>query len=444
MRVVPVVMCLLVSPLVAQDASRHCKPVEPEARLAEGRYEGRFELAMVCRQDVGGAPMKQTFKAVGTFRIAIDRRPRGEDSPEGRAPSDHSSVEGELATTTAMDMGLPSGSADQNLKGKGSLVLKDKVRDMSFTLTSAHTTSGQIAVSGMGHRFGQDQSIRDQVVVELIADNSDCNGAGGKVKSPSMEDMAASMQEAGFQVEMVPCRWSMRRIEDASDKVQALREELIRKAPSGIHRTREAEAQRLAKIADRIRQEPKEIQDCLFTIWMAHVQGVYTSWVQEDAPKLRAYRGDWPGLQALVRRALEADRGLSLLGLDTCSESAHRELWNALGLAFSHYLKRMCKGEVSHVHLLDAIKAADLLGSISPQLYQAAWESLQREAVNLADIAYAAFTAQMKQARGRGLNRSEAMKDPVVAEAFNKAILTEKSASAVGVNLNRVVAWMGL
>jgi len=177
---------------------------------------------------------------------------------------------------------------------------------------------------------------------------------------------------------------------------------------------------------------------------MAHVNGVYTSWAQEDAPKLVAYRGDWPGLMALVRRALEADRGLTLLGLDTCTTSTHEKLWNALGRAFSHYLRRMCKGEVPLVHLIDAIKAADLLGSISPQLYQAAWESLQREAVNLADIAYAAFTAQMKQARGRGLNRSEAMKDPVVAEAFNKAIRTEKSALAVGVNLNRVVAWMGL
>jgi len=419
----------LFTPLAAEDFSRHCAPPPKDASLAQGRYEGSFEVGMTFIQNLGGGPIKQTIKGTGKFNISIKR-------VSGR---DASSAEGELSTSTDMNWSAGGGTADQHLKGSGSLALKDAVRSQSFTLTSAHTTSGQITVSAMGHSASQGQSLSDQVELEFVADSADCNQAQGVLRSSSLDAMEESMKQAGYQVERLPWTWRMARVEDASDKFKALKDELKQKAGGD---TREAEASRLAKIADRIKQEePADLQECLFDIWMDHVRDQYATWLQEDASRLSSYNGDWGGLQQLMTKALASDRSLALLGMDTCLESIHQQFWNAMSGALSRYLERMAKGKAPMAHLLEVLRSAELLGAVSPELREQVWTAIQQEARQKADDTYKAFLEQVKQARARGVQNEALLQDPAVAEAHRLAILAEGAANMLGVDVHRAEQW---
>jgi hypothetical protein len=245
--------------------------------------------------------------------------------------------------------------------------------------------------------------------------------------------MANMMRKAGYEVEeAVPFKWQMTRSGDAQDRINRLQDELQQKAPKGIIRTREAEGARLAKIADRIKsEEPEDLHDCLLPIWSAHAESVAQQWVQQDTASLQKFAGtDWPMLKSLIVQALEADRALCMLGMDSCNESAHSRLWSAIGKALSGYLKKMAEGGAPAVRILDVAKRADALGVVSPGLMDAAWAAVRRDAQLEADIAFDLFL-KAYNASGKKLG------DPSVRAALLRALSAEKAADMVGVEIDR-------
>lgn len=401
---------------LALNYSRHCRQSEPgDIRLVEGTYEGTWEEALAISQTIEGMPIRQIFSANGTFKLKIDNT-----SQNG------SSIQGEMLTATKMDTFM----AGQRLAGRGSLTLEGPVGIKDFSAKVNHTTSGNVYSPG----YSQSQSFTDVVVIRFTADQADCHCASGKVRSQALQDIAKMSAAEGFTLEWLPAKWQMTRVDDPTDKIAKLKEELNRKPPAGIIQRREAEGTRLGKIADGIQKEPRELQDCLYAIWLKHVKKVFQEWVVQDTAELKSYNGDYQGLQSLGRQALEADRALCMTGLDTCSEKTHEELWNALGGALSRYLTRMVNGQAPIAHLLEALKQGEILGAISPQLRERCWSEIQRQARQEADTAWSKYKNVYQVAPG---DEADKAKNTAVIEAIDKALTAEKAACMCDVNLDR-------
>lgn len=404
---------------LAQNYSRHCRQSDSggDVKLVEGTYEGTWEEALAISQTIEGHPLKQVFSANGTFKLKINN-----SSPSG------SSIQGEMLTYTKMDTFM----AGQRLAGRGSLTLDGDVGTKEFTAKANHTTSGNVYSPG----YSQSQQFTDVVEIRFTADQADCSGASGKVRSQALLDIAKMSEASGYTIEWLPAKWQMTRVEDPSDKIAKLKEELNRKPPAGIVQRRESEGTRLGKIADGIKKEPKELQECLYAIWFEHVKKVFQEWVLQDTAKLRGYNGDYQGLQSLARQALEADRSLCLVGLDTCSENIHQDLWDALGGALTRYLKRMVDGQAPIENIMNALREGEILGVISPQLRERCWDEIRRQAQQEADMAWQEYKTAYKAAPG---DEKAKAKNPSVISAINKAVTAEKAAAVCGVELNRAV-----
>jgi hypothetical protein len=247
--------------------------------------------------------------------------------------------------------------------------------------------------------------------------------------------MISSMEGAGYKVERPTWTWEMTREKEDGDPIQKFKEELEKKAPQGIVRTREAEARRLGKLAERIRNdEPESIRECLWSLWVAHVIGQYEAWAVEDTKSLTGYKGDWSGLQERITRALDTDRALCLMGRDTCASGTHEQLWTAIQGALSAYLTRMAEGSASQAHLLDVLKSAQLLGAVSPALEAQTWTAIQAQAKELADLTYASFQAAVQGARSA---KRDPATDSAVQGASRRAIDAERAANLVGVDTHQ-------
>jgi len=240
----------------------------------------------------------------------------------------------------------------------------------------------------------------------------------------------------------------MRRVDSLDDPRKKLEEELNRvlgtnvvppqeqEAARLVVRTQERVAARLAGIADRIRQEDRKLWECLYEIWLAHVVPQESKWVAEETSHLDGYKGDYTGLKDHIRNAISADRALALLGRDTCSSKQHQDLFNAIEKALGFYLGRMAKGQAPLVHLLDVLRESELLGEVAPHLSERVWASVQAQARTQADVTFKVYRDAVAAARSRGVAID---KDLAVAAAFQMALLAEKSANLVGVEVDRML-----
>ncbi|HJW72640.1 MAG TPA: hypothetical protein VJ486_07255 [Geothrix sp.] len=421
-------VALLGSIASAQDFSANCKgPGESTTTIMDGKYKGTWKISVTFRQTVGGAELSQTITGDGEFTLKVDRGGSGGGS----------SLEGKMTTKTQASWNPLGATADQHLAGQADLALDGDIQPSEFRTKSSHSTSGSVHVTAMGKSASQGQSFSDTVDLVFLADRGDCDGASGHLTSESLQGMISSMEGAGYAVERPSWTWEMTREKEAGDPIQKFKDELEKKAPQGIVRTREVEARRLGKLAERIRNdEPESIRECLWSLWVAHVIGQYEAWAAEDAKSLTGYKGDWSGLQERIRRALDTDRALCLMGRDTCASSTHQQLWNAIQSALSAYLTRMAEGSASQAHLLDVLKSAQLLGAVSPALEEQTWAAIQAQAKEMADLTYANFLAAVQGARSA---KRDPATDSTVQGAAQHAIAAEKAANLVGVEVHQSV-----
>ncbi len=420
-------------PVKAEDYSRNCRidNSADEVVIREGTYNGSWTESVTVTQTIQGFKMTQTFRVEGTFKLRVDKT-----TPANQGSFDSSTLQGDMRTYTIMDVPLMVGAAGQRLAGSAALQLDGSVSSNTFTAKANHATSGSIFVQTPWYGASRSQSFSDQVKITFRADQAECNGASGTVEDESLNEIAKMAESTGYQVTKIPATWQMTRVEDASDPIRKLREELERKPAAGIVFTRDREAARIGAIADKIREEPRELQDCLWAIWLEHTEKMLQGWVMEDIGHLQGYNGDYQGLMSYAKRALEADRSLCLVGQDTCSEQLHTQLWEALGGALSRYLEKMADGHAPMAHLLEVTQQGELLGVVSPQQQAEVWSTLQKEAQQLADATWNSYQQVLQAAPGTLADRA---KNPAVRQALAKALTAEQSAVWLGCELTRAV-----
>lgn len=409
---------LALLPLGADDYSRFCKRPGEGEYLRPGTYEGTWEVRYAAVLPMGP---RQTLSAQGTFRLTVGK--------EGG-----SRLTGSMTRSTRMQAALPGGQASQRLEGTGTLSLEGEPSGNTFVATARHSASGEIRVDHAIHSTSQGQTDSGSDRMEFTATSGDCNSAAGTLKVPTLEEVLESMRAQGCSVTTEAALWRMKRVEDASDRLQRFKQELAAQAPAGIHRTREAEAQRWAKLLDAaLQREPEDLHACLHDLWLERVGRVHARWVGEDTARLNGWTGagDWPTLQDHLRRAIETSRGLCLLGLDTCLAEAHQGLWAAIHGALARHLQRMADGQAPIVDILSVARSAELLGAVSPGLRDQYAAAILAQAIQLADAAWAEFQAALK-ALPKG------MMDPRINPSLHRAVRTEKAANLLGANLSRV------
>jgi len=202
-------------------------------------------------------------------------------------------------------------------------------------------------------------------------------------------------------------------------------------------RTREAESIRLGKLADRIKKdEPESLRECLWLLWVDHATAQYQAWAEADGKSLQGYRGDWGGLRERIARALETLRSLSLLGQDECSAGLQEKVWMAMQDALGSYLDRMAKGQAPMNHLLQVLKEAQMLGSVSPAIEARVEGAIQAQAKKQADLTFKLFQGAVQAAKGA---KGDLSKDPAVLQALRTALNAEKAANMLGVEIRQTL-----
>lgn len=425
---------LMAMPAAADDYSRHCtiNNGESEVTLRKGTYEGTWEEELVFTYNHYGVRFTQTYRYEGTFRLKIDNKPH----ESGWLLVDTSELSGEVRISHNLSGSAVPMTASQIADGKGSLKLDEEVGNSEFTALMDLQASGMLTIRTPEAVVQKGSNAQGQHTLKFVAEQADCNGASGRVHHEASDDFIAIMEKGGYRVQRTPARWRMSRVEDASDPIRKLKEELQKPAPQGIVRTREVEARRLGTIADNIKKEPEDLQDCLWPIWLDHVLQLSANYVSQDIVSLHSYNGDWQGLQSLVMQALDADRSLSLMGRDTCSEALHNQLWEALSGALSRYLEKMADGRAPLAHILEVDRQGELLGVISPGLRNYYWQVLKEEALRWADVAWEAYVVVRDNTPGTLLEQSSL---PTFRNAIEKALVAEKAAVALGNDLERVL-----
>jgi hypothetical protein len=436
-----------------QGLSRHCRAVEDSnAFIRDGDFSGTFRIKMTFRQQVSGAPMEQTITGDGTFDLSIDGMPLF----DGRT-KDLSKFKGSLKTTTKMSWSPKSLQASQALAGSADLTedsSKGNARSgNSFKVQGPHRIAGSVTGTTPYGGGSKPQEFQDDVTLEFTAASGSCMEASGTISSRSLSSMADMMRESGFEVVDFTTSWDMHRTDDLAARERTLRAELDKAAPAGIHRTRDAEATRLASLADGIREAPQKVQDCLFEVWKEGARKIYGRWVEEDAGALAAFgklkaggrvynANSWSEIERLVRQALWSDRALALMGLDTCTRMEHTRLWQEINGRIDEYLEQMSAAKAPIVNLLAVLRSAEVLGEVSPGLREQVYSAVLRLGVQQADRTWAALLAAYNTAKRRANATASALPvrpvdDPAVRAALHAALVAENAAVMVGATLHR-------
>lgn len=170
-------------------------------------------------------------------------------------------------------------------------------------------------------------------------------------------------------------------------------------------------------------------------MWLDHCVQLLQRWAVQDINKLRSYEGDLPGLQGYLKQALNTDKQLSLVGLDTCSQQLHQALWDAIGDALSRRRDRMEKDGLPAVDLMSFMRDAELLGAVSPTLSERCWSNIRQQAVNWAEIYYQAYQRAKLAADAaakKGDSASLAAAKAAVKNYLSKALNSEKQCDVLG------------
>ena len=393
--------------------SRHC-PVEKETgRMPAPTYVGDYNVLFLAKGGAQQGIESLLVRVHGTLKL--DTFDGKVDKVSGKAEYLYA---GSGMAGKIMLLGL-------NFTGDGQLEKRGAASDYGFGALATMSIRGGASARTSNAHVNDVRGASGVLTLDFNILQATCDVASGTFTSSEFDQTARAMAAKGFQVSEYQGTWSVSSFADAAKKQKELLDKLNKQPPAGIVRTREAEATRLGKIADDIKKEKEEVRECLFKIWLQHARKLVAQYIQEDTAKIKAYKGDAPGLDGLMSRALEAARSLALIGMDECEEALHNQLWNAIAAKLSEVLTKMVKGNAPLHDILRILKNAQLLGVVSPELEQTVASGIQAQARQLADAAWSSL-------RGTAQKHGNNSCDPEVRTAIGQALHAARAYQLLG------------
>jgi hypothetical protein len=181
------------------------------------------------------------------------------------------------------------------------------------------------------------------------------------------------------------------------------------------------------------------LMDCLTQFYLSYVSRVVRGWVQDDTRRLQAYRTslriDSPNpphlepaqiqaLEELILEALETDKSLALLGVDTCYLDVHSQVWSEIKASLDFLLGRLIASGAPPHNLLEILRRAELIGEVSPALREAISAEVRKHAEAL-------FQQMHKSFRAMRAANPESCEAPVL-RAFSSVLAAALQCQVIG------------
>ncbi|HEY3352252.1 MAG TPA: hypothetical protein VGQ83_03320 [Polyangia bacterium] len=403
---------LLVRPqALSQDGDRNCAYRGNNAVMPMGNHLCRF-FSLTKYTDPTKKNPDLILQVKGTFGLEIDAR---SDIKEAAG-----SVEYSLAGATTLGENFAQGFS---ATGKGQ-ISKSGDTGASFGLAGTLSGSGGSWAAGPDTKKNLGSSGSGKIELWFDIVDADCGQVRGNLHGNIFDDTTAGLTASGYVAGMRSSSWE---IQDGPIPDQTQREFRTRVDAAVSSGDRLRAKQQVDKLAEEIKKEHgnDRLGRCLHKIWLEGVDRMFTRWLEEDLPSVRAYRGDVEGLRPLVRRILEADTMMVKLGVDTCNRNLHFQVWRAVGAAYKRVLKHAYDtGALQDI--LSLSKNAQIVGAVSPELGDEVLQTLKEIAQeHIEDV-----LRNLRRLRNAGFTAGEC--HPDLTEAVNQALFAAKQAELVG------------
>ena len=370
--------------------NRNCRE-EEDGKLNNDTYRGTFEKTATAR-----GPL---FKSIalslsGPFEVTVDEL-------------------GTITSTTGrMNFAMSAGGADAlvrptlDMTDSGAIdrVAAQTATAGEFVLVATLDGQAKLGVTAPGRHTELGLGSSADIRVEFLIDQVSCDQASGHVISVPFNTSLANLRAAGYEVDEQPGTWTARtggKSAKQQAELQQKLDEASKPLVGAFVRPRALIAADLGKIMDDILRDKdagklgSAMFTCLYRQWSRHTDQVITGWVDADARRLIAYTGlrDPSVLGGLINRALDADRTVSLLGLDTCHQDVQERLFDAINKSLSAQLEYVVSTGGSAQDLLGLLRKVSLIGQVAPELRKRVEDRIQEEAWKLAKRQYASFRA---------------------------------------------------
>jgi hypothetical protein len=343
------------------------------ARLPPGTHSGTFTSQAAFKDSTQfKMNLLQTFK--GSFTVVVDK--------QGNVTSASGNVDYSLVGSTVLGGVLGAGLKDT---ASGTLEKGGGIEEGHFSLISKMQGSAHMFSRGIaGEKGNKTASGSGDIVFKFMLPAQECRELRGTWESDALSGPSSRLAAKGYSVIYSLQRWEITGHKPPRDEIKEFRqrvEEALKVAPN-LNQRRIAK-QRMDKLANEIQEkhEGTELGRCLHKIWLEGANQMFTAWLNEDLPKLKAYNGDAVGLRDLTKRVLDSDAWLVILGIDGCSRDLHIRVWTAVKGAFTKVLNRAYDVQAI-ADLLALTKNADIIGQVSPELYQDVFATLRDIATN--------------------------------------------------------------
>lgn len=364
----------------ADSYSRYCPASEPNKTLAPGTWKGTFE-GVDTGELSGEADFRYLWRTSGTFTLDVgeDRRARDfsatlvvEAATEGSAEDSDAAASGQIRRTTAK-LQLDERSKDN-----------DVTRWFSAEGRLQAQLAGQVRAPQYSRKFQQEGS--DDVTLTFLIKNATCQGADGVFERSGLQERYDRMRQGGMKIEQGPARWHAEP-QDAStfDEDMATLKKKLAEArnppgPNPVVRTRTVEMRMYVEIAQWIEGRSKTVKPCLLEAWRGAVQDRFHEWFAIDIPAMRDHKGDLVSYRDKLRRLIELNNGVAMLGLDECHAAQQIAAFDATGTAAWYQITRMLDSALPLADVLDVLRESEFVGKISPTAKERVMERIKNRA----------------------------------------------------------------
>jgi hypothetical protein len=403
--------------LSAAETDRNCDFVG-QGRLPPGTHSGTFS-SQAAFQDSTQFKMNllQTFK--GSFTLVVDK--------QGTVTSASGNVDYSLVGSTVLG-GLTS--AGLNETASGTLEKGGGLEEGNFSLLAKMQGSAHMFSRGYNREKG-DKTVSGggDILLTFMLPAVECSELHGTWQSDALSGPSSRLAAKGYRVLYSLQRWEITGHKPPREEIREFRqrvEEALKVAPN-LNQRRIAK-QRMDKLANEIQQkhEGTELGKCLHKVWLEGAYQMFNAWLAEDIPKLKAYNGDAVGLRDLTKRVLDSDAWLVILGIDGCSRDLHMRVWSVVKGAFTRVLNRAYDVQAI-ADLLALTKNADIIGQVSPELYQDVLGTLR----DIAKTHLEKVKAEIDRYKARGYKPTKCNK--YVYDLVRKALFVARQGELLGV-----------
>lgn len=459
-------------PAGAVDYSKNCPAEKDEAKVMPGIYDGTFSAVMTAKGDERALGMTLQIQLEGKIHLELGSETFGTTQT---SPNENSKVQAEysIAGAGTKQKGPFDVLGGMSFTGRGELPYQNAVTyrgekgDVKFLVEfkGPLDVSGGVFAAVEDTQGPQDATAAHQgsasgtVIVRFLVDDGDCLGVHGTFTAAFLDDTAKAFEAKGFKVTRGPQDWSAKSTIDPKE-LDAYREELERKPPKNIVRSRsfedvraaedagvteppsirEAEVERLLDLLKKADGKPDPLKRCLRAMWIQHARRTVSQWLSDDKDALHRYRaspprrcdpsnangcavGDIEGLVLRGRAVLDDVATISQLGLHACSENLESDALVFVGNKLGERLSWLARMGGAPENLLKYAREAVLLGATD------AWSDVIMEICHQAQVhAEATFRDYIATSHARGKN----VCDPVVWEKARRAAATFYEATTIG------------